>query len=143
VDVGLHRPRSGPAWAAAGHTLATRPYGGTVRGLVHHSDRGTQYLSIRYTERLTEAGIEPSVGSVGDSYDNALAETIIGSFKTEVIRPRGPWKGVEDVEFATLNWVDGFNNRSLLGPLGNMPPAEFEQVFYNQQETPVAVAGLT
>jgi len=111
-------------------------------GLVHHSDRGTQYLSMRYTDRLVEAGIEPSVGSVGDSYDNALAESIIGLFKAEVIRRRGPWKGVEDVEFATLNWVDWFNNRRLLGPLGNVPPAEFEQVFYSQEENPVAVAGL-
>ncbi len=112
-------------------------------GLVHHSDRGTQYLSIRYTGRLAQAGIEPSVGSVGDSYDNALAETIIGLFKTEVIRRRGPWKGVEDVEFATLNWVDWFNNRRLLGPLGNQPPAEFEEAFYRQEENPVAMAGLT
>ena len=89
-----------------------------------------QYLSIRYTERLTEAGIEPSVGSVGDSYDNALAETIIGLFKTEVIRRRGPWKGVEDVEFATLEWVDWFNNRRLLEPIGNVPPAEFEAAYH-------------
>jgi len=112
-------------------------------GLVHHSDRGVQYLSIRYTERLTEAGIEPSVGSVGDSYDNALAETIIGLFKTEVIRRRGPWKGVEDVEFATLEWVDWFNNRRLLEPLGYLPPAEFEDIYYHQPQTPALVAGLT
>ena len=89
--------------------------------LVHHSDRGVQYVSIRYTERLAEAGIEPSVGSVGDSYDNALAETVNGLFKTEVIRRRGPWSCIEDVEFATLEWVDWFNNRRLLEPIGNIP----------------------
>ena len=112
-------------------------------GLIHHSDRGTQYLSIRYTARLSEAGIEPSVGSVGDSYDNALAETIIGLYKTEVIRLRGPWKGVEDVEFATLNWVDWFTKRRLLGPLGHRPPADFEKDYYQQQEMTAAVAALT
>jgi putative transposase len=95
-------------------------------GLVAHSDRGSQYLAIRYTERLAEAGIEPSVGSVGDSYDNALAETVIGLFKTEVIRPRGPWRSLEAVEFATLEWVDWFNTRRLLEPIGNIPPAEAE-----------------
>jgi len=93
-------------------------------GLIHHSDRGVQYVSIKYTERLAEAGIEPSVGSVGDSYDNALAESVIGLFKTEVIRRRGPWRGLEAVEFATLEWVDWFNNRRLLEPIGNIPPAE-------------------
>ena len=99
-------------------------------GLVHHSDRGSQYLSIRYTERLAEAGIEPSVGSVGDSYDNALAETINGLFKAEVIHRRGPWRSVEAVEYATLEWVDWFNNRRLLEPIGNIPPAEAEANFY-------------
>ena len=99
-------------------------------GLVHHSDRGVQYLSIRYTERLAEAGIEGSVGSVGDSYDNALAETINGLFKTEKIRKEGPWRSVEAVEFATLEWVDWFNNRRLLEPIGNIPPAEAEANFY-------------
>jgi putative transposase len=99
-------------------------------GLVHHSDRGSQYVSIKYTERLVEAGIEPSVGSVGDSYDNALAETVIGLFKTEVIHRRGPWRNLEAVEFATLEWVDWFNNRRLLGPIGNIPPAEAEARFY-------------
>ena len=103
----------------------------------------TQYVSIRYTERLAEAGIKSSVGSVGDSYDNALAETIIGLFKTEVIRCRGPWRHVEHVEFATLQWVDWFNNRRLLGPIGNIPPVEFEQLHYRSQETPAMVAGLT
>ena len=103
-----------------------------TRGLVHHSDRGCQYLSIRYTERLAEAGIESSVGSVGDSYDNALAETINGLFKAEVIWPRGPWKNLDAVEYATLEWVDWFNNRRLLEPIGNVPPAEFEQAYYDQ-----------
>jgi putative transposase len=105
-----------------------------VRGgsLVHHSDRGVQYVSIKYTERLAAAGIEPSVGSVGDSYDNALAETINGLYKAEVIHPRGPWRSFEAVEFATLEWVDWFNNRRLLGPIGNIPPAEAEAAYYAQ-----------
>jgi putative transposase len=101
-------------------------------GLVHHSDRGVQYLSIKYTERLAAAGIEPSVGSVGDSYDNALAETINGLYKTEVIYRRGPWRSFEAVEFATLEWVDWFNNRRLLEPIGNIPPAEAEAAYYAQ-----------
>ena len=99
-------------------------------GLVHHSDRGSQYVSIRYTERLAEAGVEPSVGSVGDSYDNALAETINGLYKAEVIHRRGPWRSFEAVEFATLEWVDWFNNRRLLEPIGNIPPAEAEDRYY-------------
>ncbi|MBB4200760.1 transposase InsO family protein [Rhodoblastus sphagnicola] len=99
-------------------------------GLVHHSDRGSQYLSIKYTERLAAAGIEPSVGSVGDSYDNALAETINGLYKAEVIHRRGPWRNFEAVEFATLEWVDWFNHRRLLEPIGNMPPAEAEARYY-------------
>jgi putative transposase len=103
-------------------------------GLVHHSDRGVQYVSIRYTERLAQAGIEPSVGSIGDSYDNALAETVIGLFKAEVIRRRGPWRSLEAVEFATLEWVDWFNNRRLLEPIGNVPPAEAEACYYAQSE---------
>jgi putative transposase len=108
-------------------------------GLVHHSDRGAQYVSIRYTDRLIDAGIEPSVGSVGDSYDNALAETINGLFKTEVIRRRGPWRSLEAVEFATLEWVDWFNNRRLLEPIGNIPPAEAEERYYAQlKETALA-----
>ena len=108
-------------------------------GLVHHSDRGVQYLSIKYTERLAEAGIEPSVGSVGDSYDNALAETINGLYKAEVIHRRGPWRSFEAVEFATLEWVDWFNNRRLLGPIGNIPPAKAEAAYYAQLEmTPIA-----
>ncbi|MFU7529686.1 IS3 family transposase [Qipengyuania sp. ASV99] len=99
-------------------------------GLVHHSDRGSQYVSIKYTERLAEAGIEPSVGSVGDSYDNALAETINGLYKAEVIHRRGPWRSFEAVEFATLEWVNWFNHRRLLEPIGNVPPAEAEQQYY-------------
>jgi len=99
-------------------------------GLIHHSDRGSQYVSIKYTERLAEAGIEPSVGSVGDSYDNALAETINGLYKAEVIHRRGPWRSFEAVEFATLEWVDWFNHRRLLEPIGNIPPAEAEQRYY-------------
>jgi len=109
-------------------------------GLIHHSDRGSQYVAIRYTERLPEAGIEPSVGSVGDSYDNALAETINGLFKTEVIRRRGPWRSLEAVEFATLEWVDWYNNRRLLEPIGNMPPAEAEARCYAQIEAPALAA---
>jgi transposase InsO family protein len=102
--------------------------------LVHHSDRGVQYLSIRYTERLAEAGIEPSVGSKGDSYDNALAESVIGLFKTEVIQQRGPWRSLEDVEFAVLEWVWWFNHHRLLEPLGYVPPAEYEEAFHNRRE---------
>ena len=101
-----------------------------INNLIHHSDRGSQYLSIKYTERLAEAGIETSVGSVGDSYDNALAETINGLYKAEVIHRRGPWRSFEAVEFATLEWVDWFNQRRLLEPIGNIPPAEAEQNFY-------------
>jgi transposase InsO family protein len=99
-------------------------------GLVHHSDRGSQYLSIKYTERLVEAGIKPSVGSVGDSYDNALAETINGLYKAEVIHRRGPWRSFEAVEFVTLEWVNWFNHRRLLEPIGNIPPAEAEANYY-------------
>ena len=103
-------------------------------GLVHHSDRGTQYVSIKYTERLADAGIEPSVGSVGDSFDNALAETVIGLFKTEVIRCCGPWRSLEAVEWATLEWVDWFNHRRLLEPIGNIPPAEAEAHYQDTLE---------
>ena len=101
---------------------------------VHHSDCGSQYLSIRYTERLAEVGIEPSVGSVGDSYDNALAESIIGLYKTEVIRRRGPWRHLEAVEFATLEWVHWFNHRRLLEPIGHVPPVELEASYYQVVE---------
>ena len=119
--------------------LHARPLTGD---LVHHSDHGSQYVSIRYTERLAEAGIERSVGTIGDAYDNALAETIIGLFKTEVIECRGPWRSFDPVEYATLQWVDWFNRRRLLEPLGYLPPFEFEQMYY-RHEHPVAVAGLT
>jgi len=98
--------------------------------LIHHSDRGSQYLSIRYSDRLEEANILPSVGSVGDSYDNAMAETINGLYKTEVIRHRGPWKQIEDVEYATLEWVDWFNHRRLLEPIGYVSPVEYEIRYY-------------
>jgi putative transposase len=101
----------------------------TDAGLIHHSDRGVQYLAIRYTERLVEAGIEPSVGSRGDAYDNALAETVIGLYKAEVIYHLGPWKGLEDVEFATLEWVAWYNSQRLMEPLGYVPPAEYEEQF--------------
>ena len=108
--------------------------------LVHHSDRGVQYVSIKYTERLAEAGIEPSVGSVGDSYDNALAETINGLYKAEVIHRRGPWRSFEAVEFATLEWVDWFNNRRLLEPIGYVPPAEAEERYHAMLEQPAMAA---
>ena len=102
-------------------------------GLTHHSDRGSQYVSIRYSERLAEAGIEPSVGSTGDSYDNALAETVNGLYKAEMIHRRGPWKTREAVELATLEWVSWFNNHRLLAPIGYIPPAEAEANFWRQQ----------
>ena len=133
----LDAHRLGPGCARAGAVGALRS-----QGVIHHSDRGCQYLSIRYTERLEEAGVEPSVGSVGDSYDNALAESVIGLFKTEVIHRRGPWRKLDDVEYATLEWVDWFNNRRLLEPIGNIPPAEFELMYYRQQDES-ADRGLT
>ena len=114
---------------------------GGLDGLVHHSDRGSQYLSIRYTQRLAEAGAVTSVGSRGDSYDNALAETIIGLYKAELVRRRGPWKGLDEVEYATLEWVDWFNHRRLLEPIGHIPPAEFEAA-YRRRETPSSIDGL-
>ncbi len=117
---------------------ARRPVQGG--GLVHHSDRGVQYVSIRYTARLAAAGIEPSVGSVGDSYDNALAETINGLYKAEVIHRRGPWRSFEAVEFATLEWVDWFNHRRLLEPIGNVPPAEAEARYDARMEAPALAA---
>jgi putative transposase len=109
-------------------------------GLVHHSDRGVQYVSIKYTERLAEAGVAPSVGSVGDSYDNALAETVIGLFKTEVVHRMGPWRTHDAVEFATLEWVDWFNHRRLLEPIGSIPPAEAEAHHYTELETGAVAA---
>jgi transposase InsO family protein len=111
---------------------------GKPKGVTHHSDRGSQYLSIRYSERLAEAGFHASVGSVGDSYDNALAETINGLYKAEGIHKDGPWKGLDDVERATLTWVDWFNHRRLLGPIGDMPPSEYEKLYYQQTESAAA-----
>ncbi len=131
--------RTDLALDALEQALYARP---NTDALVHHSDRGVQYLSIRYTERLAEAGIAPSVGSVGDSYDNALAESVIGLFKTEVILRRGPWRHLEAVEFATLEWVDWFNNRRLLEPIGHVPPVEFEEAYYRHQEAPAMAAGV-
>ena len=131
--------RSDLALDALEQALYARP---NEKRLVHHSDRGVQYLSIRYTERLAEAGIESSVGSVGDSYDNAMAETIIGLFKTEVIHRLGPWRGLDQVEMETLVWVDWFNNRRLLEPIGNIPPAEYEELYWRSQESPAEVVGL-
>ena len=113
-----------------------------VDGLVHHSDAGVQYLSIRYTERLTEAGIEPSVGTVGDSYDNSMAESVIGLFKTELIYRQGPWRDLAAVEYATLEWVDWWNNRRILEPIGDIPPTEKETNYY-RQNSPATTAGLT
>ena len=133
--------RSDLALDALDQALYSRP---VSEQLVHHSDRGVQYLSIRYTERLAEAGIEPSVGSRGDSYDNALAETIIGLYKTEEIYPKGPWRGMDHVEYATLDWVDWFNKKRLFEPIGNIPPVEFEDLYYQQkEEVPAMVAALT
>jgi len=109
---------------------------------LRRSLESAQYLSIRCTERLAKAGIEPSVGSVGDSYDNALAETIFGLYKTELIRRNGPWRSLEEVEFATLEWVDWFNNRRLFGPIGNMPPAEFEALYDGTRESQATGVGL-
>jgi putative transposase len=106
--------------------------GADLSGLIHHSDRGVQYLAIRYTERLAEAGAVTSVGSRGDSYDNAMAESFHGLYKAELIHKEGPWRGFDDVEFATLDYLDWFNHRRLHGEIGMVPPAEFEQAFYTQ-----------
>lgn len=113
-------------WARRGEELA---------GLVHHSDRGVQYLSIRYTERLAEAGVNASVGSRGDSYDNAAAESFNSLYKTELIYKRGPWTGLEQVEHETLDYVDWFNNRRLHRMIGDVPPAEYEAAYYDQRPT--------
>lgn len=110
--------------------------------LVVHSDRGSQYVSMRYTERLVEAGAAPSVGSVGDAYDNALAESVIGLYKTEVIHRRGPWRGFDDVEYATLEWVAWFNMQRLLEPLGYLPPAEYEEQFSRAQAAQAELVAL-
>jgi transposase InsO family protein len=113
-----------------------------TEGVVHHSDRGSQYLSIRYTERLAEAGMERSVGSIGDSYDNALAEAVIGLYKKEVIRRKGPWHNLDHVEFETLTWVSWFNSHRLLEPIGYIPPAEFEAAYYRNQPILAMAAGV-
>ena len=109
-----------------------------LKDVVHHTDRGSQYTSIRFTERLAEAGIQPSVGAVGSSYDNALAETINGLYKTELIKPGKPWRTVEDVELATARWVDWFNHRRLYEYCGDVPPAELETAYYAQRVRPAA-----
>jgi len=132
--------RSDLALDALEQALHARP---EREGLVHHSDRGVQYLSIRYTDRLAEAGVEASVGSVGDSYDNALAESVIGLYKTEVVERLGPWRSAGAVELATLTWVDRFNNRRLLGPPGHVPPAEHEAAYEQRQTAPAMGAGVT
>ena len=116
--------------------------GTKLPGLVCHSDAGSQFTAIRYGERLAELGAQPSVGSVGDSYDNALAETVNGLYKTEVIRRRGPWRNVDEVELATLEWVHWFNTQRLHGALGNIPPEEFEAAFYAAQQTDPAGVGI-
>ena len=131
--------RSDLALDALEQALHARPHDDR---LVHHSDRGVQYLSIRYTERLAAAGLERSVGSVGDSYDNALAESVIGLYKTEVIRRRGPWRSIDGVEYATLEWVDWWNHRRLLEPIGYLLPAEYEAAYYRTQQSPAEVTGL-
>ena len=110
--------------------------------LVHHADHGTQYTSLEFTNRLADWKLHGSYGSVGDAYDNALAETVNGLYKTEVIRSRGPWRNIDEVEFATLEWIDWFNHRRLLESIGWVPPAEFEATYYRSQETPALPAGL-
>ena len=117
--------------------------GANLDGLIHHSDRGVQYLSIRYTERLAADGVVNSVGSRGDSYDNALAETINGLYKTELVRNKGPWRGLEDLELATLEWVDWFNHQRLFHDLGRIPPAEFEANHYRQPPSDTQPESLT
>jgi putative transposase len=124
---------------ASGATLIQRPSWAPpdtapVQGLVHHSDRGVQYLAIRYTERLADAGAVRSVGSRGDSYDNALAESVVGLFKTELIRMKGPWRTLEQVELATAQWVDWYNQRRLHNSIGNLPPAEYEAAYYAERD---------
>src|SRR5262249_20851505 len=138
-SAGVSPARCTPTWSWMRSSRRSRSRSNS-KGVIHHSDRGCQYLLIRYTERLKEAGVEPSVGSVGDSYDNALAESVIGLFKSEVIHHRGPWRNLDQVEYATLEWVDWFNNRRLLEPIGNIPPAEFELMYYCQQDESAVAA---
>lgn len=122
---------------AIDHAIWTRQRDGItdLSGLIHHNDRGSQYTSIAFTERLTEAGIDASIGTTGDSYDNALAETINGLYKTELIKAQGPWRTVEHVEIATLEWVDWFNHRRLYEYCGDIPPAELEALYYGEHRT--------
>lgn len=119
------------------HAIWTRQRDGItdLSGLIHHNDRGSQYTSIAFTERLLDAGIDASIGATGDSYDNALAETINGLYKTELIKPQGPWRTADHVEIATLEWVDWFNHRRLYEHCGDIPPAELEAAYYRRQET--------
>ena len=119
---------------------ARKPDTSDNSGLIHHSDKGSQYVSIRYSQRLLQAGVEASVGSTGDSYDNALAETINGIYKTELVRKKGPWKTVEALEWETLNWVHWFNQTRLLEPIGHIPPAEFEALYERSQQECLTVA---
>ncbi|GAA0347260.1 hypothetical protein GCM10010319_24790 [Streptomyces blastmyceticus] len=135
-------------WRAAGHkrtdlvldalemAIWSRDRDGAtdLHGLIHHSDAGSQYVSIRYTDRLREAGAAPSVGTVGDAYDNALMESTIGLFKTETIKPGGPWRTLDDVEIATLTWVDWYNRERLHSSIGNLPPTEYEAMHYRSQQ---------
>jgi hypothetical protein len=137
------RGRPSDRKAARSHLSEPRLYAfiaTSFAGVLRRPVEPAQYVSIKYTERLAEAGVEPSVGSVGDSYDNALAETINGLYKAEVIHRRGPWRNFEAVEFATLEWVHCFNNRRLLEPIGNIPPAEAEQRYYAMLEQPAMAA---
>ena len=131
---GEHAHRAGLGRAGDGR-LAPQE---VLDGLVCHSDAGSQYTSIRYTDRLAEVGAAPSIGSVGDSYDNSLAESTIGLFKTELIRRHGPWRTLEDVELAALGWIDWFNTRRLHGEIGHIPPAELEATYYRQREESLA-----
>jgi putative transposase len=147
VIVGWHAARSLTSELAL-HALEQALYDreadrDAAAALVHHSDRGVQDLSIRYTERLAEAQIAASVGSRGDSYDNAMAETVIGLYKTEVIHPRGPWRGLDDVEFATLEWISWCNTSRLMEPLGYLPPKEYEEQFHHTQANHLAAGVLT
>lgn len=135
-----HSPRSDLALDALEQALHAR---GDTKGMIHHSDRDVPYVSIRFTQRLAEAGVEPSVGSVGNSYDNAMTEAINGPFKAEMLWHLGPWHGVDQVEMETLIWVDCFNNRRVLEPTGNTPPIELEELYYRQRQSPAEPVGLT
>ncbi len=133
-------PRWPPPWSSTRSSKPTRQQEGVLdlKDVIHHTDRGSQYTSIRFSERLAEAGIQPSVGAVGSSYDNALAETINGLYKTELIKPGKPWRSIEDVELATARWVDWFNHRRLYQYCGDVPPVELEAAYYAQRQRPAA-----